>query len=994
MRSWLKGIALVLTLGLTSQAAYAQSGAGIAGVVKDASGAVIPGVTVEAASPALIEKTRVVVTDQAGQYKIVDLRPGTYAVTFTLAGFNGIVREGIELSAGFTAPVNVEMRVGALSETITVAGQTPIIDIQGVQKQQVIVRDVIDAVPTAKNWQTIGTMVVGVVMSTPDVGGSSGEQQASLSAHGSPGGDVNYQLGGISVYNMHGTSSSALSMNDAAAEEVSYQIGAISADMPTGGVVVNVIPKEGGNRFSGMLFGNYSGKGWQSDNFDDSLRQRGLVRADRNDKFADQSASLGGPIKRDKLWFFFSERYWGRGIIKPDIYYSKDASYKVPYNPDLSRPGNSDEWEGDEQIRLTWQVTPKNKVGFYVNDHQRCICHLAFVTGISSANAAAEATVKQITPWLYNGQVTLSSTITSKVLLQAGSNYYNAEYQHLPDDASLPGAYPVTDQFTGRRTGIATTAPGTATGFNKSPQWVSTSNASLTYVTGSHAVKVGGNVTLGHRESTITNNHDTWLTVSSATGVFVPVSVTVLTTPFTERTSVPGDLGLYAQDKWTIHRFTMNLGLRFDWHRAQIDAESTPGGTWIGPRSFDPSNACKAPAVTGSYSVTSGPCTDAPNWKDISPRLGISYDVFGNGKTALKATVSRYIQGDTDGFANSLNPLSTTVNATTRSWNRDTNGDLIPQVEELGPLASSTFGTSIVTRGYDDELRYGWFKRPYNWEYSGTVQQQLLARVSAEVAYYHRTFGGLTTTDNLDVAPTDYDSYCVTAPSDARLPAGGGYRLCGLSDIRANKFGVSSNNVITKESNFAKRKQAWDGVDFSTNARLGGNLYLSGGVSVGRQVTNTCAVIVDQPAGQFCDNSPNWLPREKVSGTYTFPWDFQTGFAFQSNPGPQITASYAMPLSLITPELGRPLSGSRTSATVALIEPGTIYGDRWNELDVRVSKKLKIGGPRRLELMADVYNLLNANPVQQLNTTYGADWLKPQAVLLARFVKIGARLSF
>src|SRR5258706_4203010 len=130
MRSWLKGIALVLTVGLTSQAAYAQSGAGIAGVVKDASGAVIPGVTVEAASPALIEKTRVVVTDQAGQYKIVDLRPGTYTVTFTLAGFNGIVREGIELSAGFTAPVNVEMRVGALSETITVAGQTPIIDIQ------------------------------------------------------------------------------------------------------------------------------------------------------------------------------------------------------------------------------------------------------------------------------------------------------------------------------------------------------------------------------------------------------------------------------------------------------------------------------------------------------------------------------------------------------------------------------------------------------------------------------------------------------------------------------------------------------------------------------------------------------------------------------------------------------------------------------------------------------------------------------------------------
>jgi hypothetical protein len=216
---------------LVPHAALAQSA--IAGVVRDSTGAVLPGVTVEASSDALIERVRTVVTDAAGQYKIVDLRPGVYAVTFTLAGFSTVRREGIELIASFTAPVNADLRIGGVEEVITVTGESPIVDTQRVVQQTVMTREIIDAIPTAKTFQNIGVLVPGVTISaggtgaTPyDVGGSSGEQQVQMAIHGGATQDMVVQMDGMRFNNLCGSGSyTGISGNDALMEQISFETG-------------------------------------------------------------------------------------------------------------------------------------------------------------------------------------------------------------------------------------------------------------------------------------------------------------------------------------------------------------------------------------------------------------------------------------------------------------------------------------------------------------------------------------------------------------------------------------------------------------------------------------------------------------------------------------------------------------------------------------------------------------------------------------------------
>src|SRR3954452_21371403 len=255
---------VVLSFLLYSAAASAQQSSSIAGVVKDTSGAIMPGVTVEAASPALIEKVRSATSDEKGQYKIVDLRPGIYTVTFTLPGFNTYKREGIEITTQFTAAVNADLKVGAITETVTVTGESPVVDTQRIVQQKVMTRDIIDAVPTGKTFQNIGVLVPGVVVgaggtgATPyDVGGSSGEQQVQMAIHGGATADMVVQMDGMRFNNLCGSGSyTGVSGNDGAIEQIAFETGAISAEMGTGGIRVNMIPKEGGNAFKGSFFLN------------------------------------------------------------------------------------------------------------------------------------------------------------------------------------------------------------------------------------------------------------------------------------------------------------------------------------------------------------------------------------------------------------------------------------------------------------------------------------------------------------------------------------------------------------------------------------------------------------------------------------------------------------------------------------------------------------------------------------------------------------------
>ena len=400
---------------------WAQQGSGIAGIVQDPSGAVLPGVTVEAASPVLIEKTRAVVTDGQGRYSIIDLRRGTYAVTFSLPGFSTVVREGIELTAGFTATVNVEMRVGALEETVTVTGASPLVDVQNVRQQQVVSSDLLDSLPSSsKNLATLQNVIIGMsnsaALSATNVGGTRGDYRMSSQTtdlfHGKLGGRTMFD--GMRTQSTHSQGTLGYIQNPFTVEEMVVETGAAPAESAGGGIVINAIPKEGSNSFRFGINGLYTSTGLQSDNLTDELRERGVTTVGKIHYLYDVSGTVGGPVKKDTLWFFAAHRSAGNANQAPNLFYNKTQGTMF-YTPDPSRPAVTDENSRSDAVRLTWQASSRNKLNFFADYQNLCVCMLY------TDNTAVEAFGDNRYNPLGLYMVTWSSPLTSKLLFEAGA---------------------------------------------------------------------------------------------------------------------------------------------------------------------------------------------------------------------------------------------------------------------------------------------------------------------------------------------------------------------------------------------------------------------------------------------------------------------------------------------------------------------------------------------------------------------------------------------
>ena len=295
---------VVLTVFCSVASAQSQ----ITGVIRDESAAVLPGVTVEAASPVLIEQKKTTVTDTEGRYRILDLRPGTYKLTFSLPGFSTVVKDGVDLPANFTSTINADMKVGSLEETITVSGDTSVVDVQQASRTQVMTRDVLDDLPTARTIQTIGMPIPGVRMSAQDVAGSKSTGQTNMSAHGMAGRNNTLQLDGMQINSQENNGEQFGYLNDALNAEASISTYALPAEVSGGGIRVNTVPKDGGNVFSGSVFIGGSAGSWQSDNADPTELQ-GVVSPPALEHIQNFNASVAGPVRKNKLWFFFSPRH-------------------------------------------------------------------------------------------------------------------------------------------------------------------------------------------------------------------------------------------------------------------------------------------------------------------------------------------------------------------------------------------------------------------------------------------------------------------------------------------------------------------------------------------------------------------------------------------------------------------------------------------------------------------------------------------------------------
>jgi hypothetical protein len=989
-------IALVLLLA-ASTLARAQTGI-IAGVVRDTSAAVMPGVTVEAASPALLEKVRTAVTDGEGQYKIVDLVPGTYTVTFTLPGFSTVKRDGIDLSAGFTASVNAELRVGALEETITVSGQSPVVDVQNTRQQTVMNLDVIDSIPTGMTAQNFAVLVPGVIAATAgsgltaqDVGGSVGDKQVALIVHGSRSQEMPLLYDGMRYNNMNATAGGShviWTANTGAVQEYTVEVGALSAEADVSGVRQNMVPKQGGNQFHSSIYGTYTNDSLASTS---NVSNPGLVTVDT--KIWDLNPTVGGPIKKDRLWFFGAYRYWGNDERPPGAYYNLNGPTARTYTPDLSRPAINENWNQSEDFRLTMQLTPRNKVSIMADELERCTCHWFLASNVTPEASSVLRTYPNLL-----AQITWSAPVTNKFLIDAGTTIHPESWSLWPQPTIPWNTYPVLELSTN-------TQMVARTSYTRHRSNTYNSKFNVSYVTGSHAFKLGFQHMSGWR--TMYNEAlGTATTLRLLNGQ--PNSLTEYAYPQYPLVNLKYYIGLFGQDQWTVKHLTFNMGIRLDAMNAYVPPQSYP--------------AVPNVPVARSFAQVD----NVPNWKDISPRFGVAYDVFGNGKTAIKGNIARFVQGVTTGFADLNNPALTSVNSATRTWS-DPSGTFDPRQDcdltnvnangSCGPMSNLNFGKTFVTTTYDPNLLNGWGKRPYDWETQLGVSQELRPGLSLTATYTRHWWGNFLVNDNLAVNPSDYSPFYLTVPNDPRLP-NAGQQLGPFYDINPNKFG-QVQNYVTFAKNFGKVTDMYNGVDVNLNARLPRGILVQGGFSTGHEAFNNCDVVgkVDNatggpvdiqragigtpqianinglasPSPLYCNVDPPYQTQVKLLGSVPLSWGLTASAAFQTVPGPQITASYVVTSSQVAQSLGRNLSAG--TATVQLVAPGSLYGDRLYQLDGRLAKTFKFGR-YRAQAMLDLYNLLNVGPVLVLNNAFSNAWLTPTALLPGRLAKVGVRVDF
>ena len=1033
MRKCLRDVLLFSVLILLPAAAFAQQ-ASIAGAVKDASGAAMPGVTVEASSPALIEKIRTTVSDERGLYRIVNLPPGTYTVTFALQGFNQVKRDGIELSGSFVAQIDADMKVGGVTETITVTGASPIVDVQSIRRQTSISSEVLTSIPTARSWAATALLIPGIVT----IGGSPADVQVTpqMTVFGGAGGRNNegrMQVDGLNTgAGLGGSGVSTYVADISNAQEVVTTTSGGLGEVEVGGPSLSIIPKSGGNTISGNAYLSGVGGGMIGSNYTPALQAAGLTTPGKLLKQWDFTYGMGGPIIKDRLWYRVAARDEGQHRTIPNIFPNLNAGDPTKF---LYAPDRAHEVRGAESwrlytLRLTAQATRRDKINMHWDEQHACNGATFNTTedgcrqqpdngnrigplglgGLSSTTSPEIGAYLDAHPRVR--QVTWSETATNRMLFEAGFGAYQAPFgpYESPGNTTRP-LVRITEQCAagcsanGGLPGVIYRSANWSDSWDAQYTW----RASVSYVTGAHNLKIGyGGVALVSDLQSFTNDNNLSYTVSNG----VPISLTQTLLPFTTSYRTR-NASLYVQDQWTRGRMTLQGALRFDRNWSLSPEERINASNWLA-----------TPLVF--------PKTDGVNaYKDLSPRGGLAYDLFGTGKTALKVNFGKYLEPTSNNNNYILsNPLGRIATTASRGWT-DNNGNWIPDcdlrnqgaqspattgsIDNCAASNAQTFGTAtLTTAAIDPKILTGWGVRSNDWQIGASVQQQVLPRVSIEVGYFRRWLNNFTITDNLAVGPNDFTQYSITAPSDPALPGGGGYVVNGLYNVVASGFGQTSNR-ITLADDIGEQYQKYNGILFNVSARLGRGVQFQGGINTGKTVQDNCAVRAQvpelttvagvspavNPGNPYCHADPGFITKATALGSYTLPKvDVLVSGTLRSDQGGVLGATWNAPVALVSQALGRPANVVGTTVPIALVAPGQVWGDRVNALDLRFAKILRFGRVR-YNVGVDIINATNSDAVLTYNQNYNPTpatpaqkWLAPSSVLTPRFVKIGAQIDF
>ena len=1007
-------LAAVVCSAVLPAAATAQSQ--FVGRVTDTTGGVLPGVTVEAASSALIERLKNAVTDGEGRFNIVDLRPGVYTVTFRLAGFASILRDKVELPADFSMTINAEMRLSTLEETITVSGDTPIVDVTQAQRATVMSRDVMDSLPLGHTVQARAALVP-LVLTTTDVGGSQGMDQHNLRVAGTEDNEATVYVDGMMLNSNSSDGASQYYFNDAMAQQLSIQTSGADAETSAGGVRINLIPREGGNALRGTFYLDGANASMMSSNLTDRLRGLGVESVNSLHRAYDLNGSFGGPINRDTLWFFFT------GHRK-----AVDRAVLGSFYPDGS-PGIDDTLIHATQLRLTWQITPKHKLGAFYDDNNKVEYH-THSAGEDILTVSQTRGVGRPRGPRYATQVKWTAAFSSKFLAEAGWGTNRVDYINkgqdglrkerpasvrtcvatpcLSFDANQVGAginpwYTTLSNFDPEapleRWGNVTDD------FRKVPQRYFAS-AKFNYVSGNHNFKFGIQDAFGPEEWTRINNGDLQ-SVDYRAGV--PESIVVWNTPLISNSQVNKDLGVFVQDSMRFQRLAVNPGVRFEWFDTQVNQGAAPAGRFVAARDFPELKI-------------------APAWFDVSPRLGLVYDLFGDAKTAIKYDVGKYVHNLTLSLADRYNPIFATTDR--RLWGdcyRDganglscsganpygTNGDRIVQDWEIGPSGISNFGARTVN-STDPDL-----KRDYYIRTGLSVDHELFPRVGVSAGWYWTGYKSMRTyltptgtvasaffTRNRLRSLADYTAFQVNNP----LAGYEGQKITVYNLKREKLSAVDNVDTNVPEGDGS----TYQGFVFSANARLPGGGSVFGGITIERNATVFCGSEDNPNQFRFCDTSGGGgedealarmttpgqssgvrrrLPYQntlKIGGNYPLPYGIQLSGALRSVPGVERIVTWSVPASQFT---AAGLTRTQT-VTVRLNDPGSLYYPRVNIADLGLGKWFDLPNHLRVKLGVNIYNMFNPDTITGQTNSFGATLGNPTSVILGRFWRGSMQLDW
>ena len=1018
-------------------AAWAQ--AALAGAVRDTSGALLPGVTVEAASPALIEKVRSATTDGSGRYRIEDLRPGIYTVTVTLSGFTTVRREMLEVSGSAVITVDADMRVGGVTETITVSGETPVVDIASTTRQVTLDNETMRNLPSVRSYSYLLTTVPGLQTNVNNV--STGPVFAIFPIHGGRGVESRVTVEGMNISNPPGGNQPPNYTADIGnAQEVTMTTSGGLGESETAGLTMNIVPKQGGNTLSGLLFVSGFSEGLQSDNFTTELQQRGATQPTPVTRVYDVNTAVGGPIITDRLWYYFSFRVQGQRKNTLNVYYNQDAGNPASYayRPDLTRPAFSDRTWENYTPRITWQATNRDMFTFSWDEQPVCRSCTGTTSLTGSPNFIFPTSPEADGHGEFSPQrvqtARWTSPLTSKLLLEAsfGTTYYQWGGRELEDN---PGRNLIqVIDFATTIVPPTATSPGVSSAMRyRSQNWLdnktrgSNWNFAASYVTGSHSVKIGYQGNYWRDDRTMSTNDQN---LGYAFFAGTPIQITQYANAYAVNASAM-QTSLYAQDQWTMNRLTLQGAIRYDnpwsWFPETVEPASRffPGATFA-----------RTDGVTGYH--------------DVTPRFGAAYDVFGNGRTALKANLGKYLQGaSVSNLAYGANPALGIPGGgggifppnITRPW-EDDDGDYVPDcnlsnlgaqgtprptpfdpgdgIDFCGPASDLRFGsTQQIGQVFDEALLSGSGVRPSDWSIGVSVQQELFPRASVEVGYYRRWFSMFTTGgtvfDNQAIGLNHIGTYTLRAPTDPRLPDGGGYLIEDLKNVDPAVFGTGTV-LVRPTSDVGDDTRVFNGVDVTFNLRNAMGVTFSGGTSTGKVVDDWCEVrnaVPETTVGfgtsalllPYCRNESPWLTSFRGLVTYTIPKvDVLVSSVIQDKPNigtDQITslaANYNLTptdLALAAAQIGRPVSSTGFDS-VNLLQPGQEYGPRVRQWDFSAKKIIRFG-TQRLTVGADMYNLLNNNVTLEFNPAFipgVAGWNAPTTYMNPRVFRLNAEFAW